>query len=138
VKENIVTHSGIVQEVSEGKAMISIIAKSACISCQIKGSCSLSDVEEKIIEVDLYEHDEEIKVGGQVVVEMKESLGTWAVLLGYVFPFLVVFISLVVFTLIGMDEGLAGLFSVLILAPYYIIMYLSRQFLRKRFTYRLQ
>ena len=98
----------------------------------------MSDVEEKIIEVDLYEHDEEIKVGGQVVVEMKESLGTWAVLLGYVFPFLVVFISLVVFTLIGMDEGLAGLFSVLILAPYYIIMYLSRQFLRKRFTYRLQ
>ena len=118
--------------------MISIIAKSACASCQIKGSCSLSDVEEKIIEVDLHEDDKNLELGGQVTVEMKESLGTWAVLLGYVFPFLVVFISLVIFTSVGMDEGLAGLFSVLILAPYYIIMYLSRQFLRKRFTYRLQ
>lgn len=138
MKENIVTHSGIVKNISDGKAMISIIAKSACASCQIKGSCSLSDVEEKIIEVDLHEDDKNLELGGQVTVEMKESLGTWAVLLGYVFPFLVVFISLVIFTSVGMDEGLAGLFSVLILAPYYIIMYLSRQFLRKRFTYRLQ
>jgi len=138
VKESIVTHSGMVQNISDGRALVSIIAKSACISCQIKGSCSLSDVEEKIIEVDLYKDDKDIKVGAQVTVEMKESLGTWAVLLGYVFPFLLVFISLVIFTFIGLDEGLAGLFSVLVLAPYYIIMYLSSRFLRKRFTYRIQ
>ncbi len=138
MKESIVTHSGMVQNISDGRALVSIIAKSACISCQIKGSCSLSDVEEKIIEVDLYEDDKDIKVGAQVTVEMKESLGTWAVLLGYVFPFLLVFISLVIFTFIGLDEGLAGLFSVLVLAPYYIIMYLSSRFLRKRFTYRIQ
>lgn len=138
MKESIVTHSGMVQNISDGRALVSIIAKSACISCQIKGSCSLSDVEEKIIEVDLYKDDKDIKVGAQVTVEMKESLGTWAVLLGYVFPFLLVFISLVIFTFIGLDEGLAGLFSVLVLAPYYIIMYLSSRFLRKRFTYRIQ
>ena len=89
MKENTVTHSGIVQEVKDGKASISVITKSACASCQIKGSCNLSDVKEKMIEVDLL-NGQEFKAGGQVTVEMKETTGIWAVLLGYFFPFLVV------------------------------------------------
>lgn len=138
MKENVVTHEGIVKSTGNATVMVSVIAKSACISCQVKGACSLSDIEEKIIEVDLPEDQADLKPGEHVTVEMKESLGTWAVLLGYVFPFLVVLISLIIYTSAGINEGLAGLFSVLILAPYYIILYLSRRFLRKKFTYRLQ
>ncbi len=138
MKENIVTHNGIVKEVGDNRVQVSIISKAACVSCEINESCSLSDMEEKIIDVDLFHDYRKFEVGQQVVIEMKESLGTWAVLLGYVFPFLLVFFSLVIYTSIGMNEGLAGLFSVLILAPYYIILYLSRRFLRKKFTYKLQ
>jgi sigma-E factor negative regulatory protein RseC len=138
VKEHIVTHSGIVNKVGDNKIQVSIISKAACVSCEINESCSLSDMEEKIIDVDLLDDNRRFEVGQQVVIEMKESLGTWAVLLGYVFPFLLVFISLIIYTAIGMNEGLAGLFSVLVLAPYYIILYLSRRFLRKKFTYQIQ
>ena len=138
MKEHIVTHSGIVKEVQGNSIQVAIISKAACVSCEINESCSLSDMEEKIIDVELFNDDRQFEIGQQVVIEMKESLGTWAVLLGYVFPFLLVFISLIIYTAIGMNEGLAGLFSVLILAPYYIILYLSRRFLRKKFTYQLQ
>jgi len=137
LKENIVSYSGIVKKIDDGRALVSIIARSACASCQIKGACTLSEVEEKIIEVDLTE-DQNFSIGEEVMVEMKQTLGTWAVLFGYFFPFLLVISSLIIFTALGLDQGLSGVLSILILAPYYLIMYLSRSFLRKRFTYRLR
>jgi len=137
LKENIVSHSGIVKSINNGRALVSIIARSACASCQIKGACTLSEVEEKIIEVDLTEN-QNFSIGEEVMVEMKQTLGTWAVLFGYFFPFLLVISSLIIFTTLGLDQGLSGVLSILILAPYYLIMYLSRSFLRKRFTYRLR
>jgi len=137
LKENIVTHSGIVKSIINRRVLVSIIARSACASCHIKGACTLSEVEEKIIEVDLVE-DQNFSIGQEVMVEMKQALGTWAVLFGYFFPFLLVISSLIIFTALGFDQGLSGVLSILILAPYYIIMYLSRSFLRKRFTYRLR
>lgn len=136
MKENKVTHSGIVQEVKNGKASISVITKSACVSCQIKGSCTLSDVKEKIIEVDLM-NGHNLKSGGQVTVEMKESTGKWAVLLGYFFPFLVVLAGLIIFTVTGMDQGLAGLLSMALLIPYYFVLYLFRSYIRKKFTFNV-
>ncbi len=137
MKENIVTHSGIVKSINDGRVLVSIIARSACASCHIKGACTLSEVEEKIIEVDLVE-DQNFSIGEEVMVEMKQTLGTWAVLFGYFFPFLLVISSLIIFTALGLDQGLSGVLSILILAPYYIMMYLFRAFLRKKFTYRLQ
>lgn len=137
MKENIVTHNGIVKRINDRRVLVSIIARSACASCQIKEACTLSEVEEKIIEVDLIE-DQNFLIGEEVMVEMKQTLGTWAVLFGYFFPFLLVISSLIIFTALGLDQGLSGILSILILAPYYLIMYLSRSFLRKTFTYRLR
>ncbi len=97
----------------------------------------MSDVKEKIIEVDLSEN-QNYSSGEEVVIEMKQSLGSWAVLFGYFFPFLLVIFALIIFTSFGLDQGLSGLLAILTLAPYYLIMYLFRAILRKKFTYRLQ
>lgn len=137
MKSNTVTHTGIIKSVQDGKAIVSIIAQSACSSCHIKGACTISDVKEKIIEVVLTE-GQEYKNGEEVVIEMKQSLGSWAVLFGYFFPFLLVITTLIILTSFGLDQGLSGLLAILSLAPYYLIMYLFRAFLRKKFTYRLQ
>ena len=131
------THTGIVKNLLDKKVVVSIIAHSACASCEIKGACSLSEVKEKLIEVDISE-DKNYKIGENVVIEMKQSLGSWAVLFGYFFPFLLVVSTLFIFTAFGLDQGLSGLLAILILAPYYLILYLLRAVLRKRFTYRLQ
>lgn len=136
LKENTVTHSGVVQEVKEGKASISVITKSACVSCQIKGTCSLSDLKEKIIEVDLM-NGQRLKKGGEVTVEMKESSGAWAVLLGYFFPFVIMILTLIIATSMGTSQGIAGLLSIGILVPYYLLLYLFRNKIRKRFTFKV-
>ncbi|MBE0650965.1 MAG: SoxR reducing system RseC family protein [Bacteroidales bacterium] len=137
MSEKTVTHSGTVQEIKNGKAFISVMTKSACVSCEIKGSCTLSDVKEKIIEVELKE-GQKFEKGKAVNVEMKQTTGTWAVLLGYFFPFLLVLGGLIVFTVSGLNQGLAGLLSLALLIPYYLTLYFFRTTIRKRFTFRIE
>jgi len=136
IGDKIVTHPGIIKEVDGNKVSVSVISKAGCASCQIKGSCSVGEVEEKIVEMEL-PRGFSFKEGQMVTVEMKQSLGTFAVLLGYVFPFLVILLSLILFLQLGIDEGLAGIFSLLMLVPYYGLLYLSKDFFRKKFQYNL-
>lgn len=137
MKEKTVTHPGIVKSVGHGKAEVMIIANSACGSCDIKGACGVSESEEKIIEVNLLT-GEDYNSGQSVMVEMKQSQGSWAVLLGYFFPFLVVLIGLIVFISIGMDQGVAGLFSLALLGLYYLGLFSFRNLISKKFTYTIQ
>ena len=118
-------------------AEVSVITHSACASCEIKGSCSIGETKEKLIEVEITP-GEHYQTGQQVTVEMKQSLGHWAVLLGYFFPFLVVFGGLILFISAGLNQGIAGLLSLLLLAAYYLILYFLRGFLRSRFSQRIR
>lgn len=137
MQEKIVTHPGFIKSIDGRRAEVSIMVNSGCASCDIKSSCAISEAKEKIIEVKLAQPGRFDK-GEKVMVEMKQSLGSWAVLLGYFFPFLVVVISLFAFISLGLDEGLSALISLGFLAPYYFALYLARDFFRKRFTYTIQ
>lgn len=137
MQEKLVTHPGIVKSVEQGKAEVTVITKSACASCEVKSSCAIGDTKAKIIEVDLAP-GEKYEAGQNVVVEMKQSIGSWAVLLGYFFPFLVVLIGLIIFVSLGMDEGISGLLSLSLAVLYYLILYTFRGRLKKKFTYHIQ
>ncbi len=110
---------------------------SGCASCEIKGACSVSDIEEKSVMVNT-DGTDNYKIGQNITIEMKQNLGTWAVLLGYVFPFLVLFTGLIIFIGVGLDQGLAGILAILLLVPYYLALYLSRNFLGSKFTYNIR
>jgi sigma-E factor negative regulatory protein RseC len=137
LKKNIVTHPGIVKKVESNRIEIAIMVTSACASCEIKGACSVSDVEEKSVMVDI-NNNEQYKVGQNVTIEMSQSLGTWAVLLGYVFPFLVLLAGLIIFIELGLDQGIAGILSLALLLPYYFTIYLLREYLGTRFNYNIR
>lgn len=136
VGDKIVTHPGVVKQVDGNKVSVSVISKAGCASCQLKGSCSVGEVEEKVVEMEL-PRGFSFKEGQVVTVEMKQSLGTMAVLLGYFFPFLVVLFSLILFLNLGIDQGLAGILSLLMLAPYYGLLYLLKDLFAKKFQYKL-
>jgi len=136
IGDKIVTHPGVVKQVEGGKISVSVISKAGCASCQLKGSCSVGEVEEKVVEMNLPKGFS-FKEGQMVTVEMKQSLGTIAVLLGYVFPFLVVLLSLILFLNLGLDQGLAGIFSLLLLVPYYGLLYWLKDFFAKKFQYNV-
>ena len=137
MKEKTVTHPGLIKSVDGSKAEVMVVANAACGTCEVKGACSVSESEEKIIEVDLMPGDN-YSPGQAVEVEMKQSLGNWAVLLGYFFPFLFVLGSLIIFINSGIDQGLSGLLSLLVLGVYYLLLYLLRGFLKSKFTYNVR
>lgn len=130
-----VSHEGIIKKVDGNKVEVSVVAQAGCASCQLKGVCSVGEVQEKVVEVEMSGFS--FKEGQTVTIEMKQSLGTMAVLLGYVFPFVVILTGLIIFLQLGLDQGIAGILSLLLLVPYYGILYLSRKYLRKKFQYNL-
>ncbi len=137
MKKNIVTHPGIIKKVEDNKVEVAIMVTSGCASCEIKGACSVSDVEEKSVMVSV-ENADKFKIGQTITIEMSQSLGTWAVLLGYVFPFLVLFAGLIIFINLGLDQGLAGILALSLLLPYYLTIYSLRNYLGSRFNYSIK
>jgi sigma-E factor negative regulatory protein RseC len=136
VSEAIIQHQGIISLIEGNKAEVTIQVNSGCASCEIKGTCSISESVEKIIEVEL-ENTEMYSKGQIVSVEMKQSQGSWAVVFGYLFPFIVLVISLIIFLSLGIDQGISGLLSIGMLLPYYLVLYLLRNFFKTKFSYKL-
>jgi sigma-E factor negative regulatory protein RseC len=97
----------------------------------------MSDMHEKLIEARRPE-DKELKAGDKVLLEMESSLGPRAVLLGYFYPFLLVLASLIITTSIGMDQGISAIISVGLLIPYYTLLYLFRNKMKKRFVFKIR
>ena len=129
-----VSHSGVVQEVtSDGKVKVSIVSKAQCVSCQLNKSCSVADVKEKIIEIDNY--GGVLKIGEMVDVALKESTGFKALFLGYVLPFLVLFITLIIASSYLDNELLVGLLALSTLVPYYFTLYLLQNVIKKEFSF---
>ena len=69
---------------------------------------------------------------------MKQSLGYKAMLLAYGLPFLMVLMALIIFTTLHFSELIAGLGSLSILVPYYLIIYYFRDKLQKTFTFTIR
>lgn len=135
--EDSITHPGIIQQIGEKTISVLIISKSACNSCDAKKSCVASDMEEKIIEVPKTD-GKAFSIGEQVTVSMNQKTGNWAVAIGYLFPFIVLISSLILFMKAGMNEGLAGLSGLAILGLYYIILYLFNKSISKKFQFFIQ
>lgn len=136
-KENLITHPGTIQKIEGKKVFVRVLAQSACASCHVKGSCTVADLADKIVEV-YPDSAADFKAGDEVTVAMKQSLGTQAVLLAYFLPFLLVIACLIIIIGITGKELLAGLVSLSILIPYYLGLYLLRNRMSKNFHFEIQ
>jgi sigma-E factor negative regulatory protein RseC len=77
------------------------------------------------------------KSGEKVLVVLQQSHGFRAVFLGYILPFLILLISLVILLKLTNNEALAGLLSISSLIPYYLILWLLRGQINESFKFRL-
>lgn len=131
-----ITHPGIVEQISGDSIYVKILAMSACSSCHAKGMCSIAEVEEKVIEIKK-DPKRNLNEGQEVTVAMQKSLGGKAVFLGYILPFLVLMgVLILVLSLTG-NEGIAGLSAILILIPYYWLLYIYRDKLKRTFSFKI-
>ena len=132
--ENI-EHLGVVDRVEGNRVWVSIRSGSACGSCQSKSYCGIAEMSEKVIETLSPNTKKTFEIGQQVNVVLRKSLGYKALMLGYLFPFILVILILIFVLTITDNQLYAALASVLALAPYYLLLFLHRKKIRATFRF---
>jgi positive regulator of sigma E activity len=130
-----IEHKGRIDSIDGNKINVSFVAMSACASCHAKGVCSAADMQEKSVEV--LDFTKQYNVGEEVNVTLKQSLGFRALFLGYVLPFIIVLLVLIILTVITKNEAVSGIGALSVLVPYYLILFLLKDKIRKRFTFTI-
>ena len=134
--KDIIQHPGIIEKVDESKVYVTILSQSACSTCHSKGLCSVSEMEHKTVEI-ARTSDTVYKEGDTVTVYMKKSLGQKAVFYGYLYPFLIVLLTLILLLSISVNEGLSALVALGLLVPYYYIIYQLKDKLSTTFEFKI-
>lgn len=97
----------------------------------------MSEMEEKLIEVSDPNASNYAR-GQHVNVVMTISSGNRAVLLGYFYPLLILLTALIVSLAITSNEGWSGLISIAVLIPYYFVLWLRRDHLKKKTSFSVK
>ncbi len=128
---------GVITDENEDTYFVKISVQSACQSCHANNLCHLTEVRDKIIEIAKIGNPEHV-TGDEVEIRMEKSLGTKAVILGYLLPFIILIAALFTFHNIVNSDGLTGLISIGVLIPYYFILYAFRKRIRNSFIFRIR
>ncbi len=133
-----ISHSGIVESVEEGCVKIRILQTSACAACKVAAHCNASESKEKIVDVLNVANTESLKKGDAVVVSTSGDVAGSALLLGFGLPFVVLVAVLVVVLLLTDNEGLAAVSALVALIPYYAVLWLFRDRIRRKMAFELE
>ena len=106
-----ISHRGRVVAITPEVTKVEIISESACGACHAKGLCSLGDSKVKIVDLPTSGWSD-IKVGDEVEVVLKASMGHKAVLLAYMIPLVILVAVLLALTSAGVDELRSGLAAI--------------------------
>jgi positive regulator of sigma E activity len=122
-KKNTFVHSGIISKITGDSVFVSLEQNIHCESCSAKSGCGISDSNTK--EIEITNSTDSFKINETVNVVLKKSLGLKAVFWAYAFPFILMFITLIIASTF-FKEWQAGVLSLLILLPYYITLYILK------------
>lgn len=118
--KNTFVHYGIISKIVGNSITVNLEQNIHCESCRAKGTCGISDSETK--EVEVTNSNDTFKTNERVCVVLKKALGFKAILWAYIIPFTLMFATLIVSSNF-LKEWVAGILSLLVLLPYYLILY---------------
>lgn len=130
-----IQHDGTVKKVDGNSVLVSITSDPACSGCHAEGLCGISGKVEKIIDV---KGKYNVSPGDPVIVQMEQTTGFKAVVLGYVVPLIILITCLFILNSLSFNELTAGLISIASLVPYFLILYIFRKSINRSFTFTLK
>jgi len=133
--DNTIEHSGVVKSVENKHVTVNILSHPACSGCIASGICDLSGNANKEIKASA---GHEVKAGDKVLVVMKRSMGFRALFLGYLLPFIILMLILIVLTSLSVSEPVSGITALFSLIPYYTIIYLRKKKVGKSFSFTIK
>jgi len=131
-----VTHDGIVERISGQTVRVRFVAHSACSACHAKGVCSISESEDKF--VDVANTLSGLSEGDRVEVVLAQSQGFKAVWYGYGLP--LILLLAVIFGLYAATgrDGFSALIGIGALIPYYLLVFLFRKRISRSIEFKLR
>ena len=136
-KKNEIRHTGRILEIDKDFTTVEIVVSSACSSCHARTLCGMSEDQEKIIMVPTDPYSER-KVGDEVEVKTKMSMGLKAVWISYVIPLAILMILILSLSSILESQVLCGLTAIGGVALYYFVIWLLRSRLQNEFVFYIE
>ncbi|MBN1199262.1 MAG: SoxR reducing system RseC family protein [Bacteroidales bacterium] len=134
--EEIISHPAIVNKITDQGIEVSILVQNSCDSCHAKSVCQLSDQNEKVMMIE--NSSAHCIPGERVEIEMKESHGLQAVLIAYVLPVVLIFLAMLPGIFLQIEEGWLAVSGIGAVVLYFLMVYLFRSRLKKRFSFRIK
>ncbi len=133
---DIVSHNGIITDISNDEVQVKILSKSSCVSCNIKSACNMSEMQEKIITIPAPK-DKNLSIGDNVKISMGIGQANKAVVFAYIIPLIILVSMIFILNALKLEEGINALISIGSLIPYYLILYLFRDKIKRKFEYEI-
>lgn len=130
-----IQHIGIIERIDPPSVFVRIMQPPACSACEMQSACSGAESRGKTIEAE--DHSGNYALNEEVLLTGRSAAGMQAVLLACLIPTLLVTVVLAVgVEMTGNELTGAGL-GLLSLAPYYGLLYLLRNRLKRKFIFTL-
>ena len=132
-----IRHDGIVDSIEEGCVHVRILQSTACGACKVAGYCNAAEAKEKLIDV-FTARATNYQVGDTVTVSVSQSMASRALMWAFGLPLVLMIVVLVFVLWQTGNEGLAAQSSLLVLIPYYGLLFLLRHRMRQQIFFEIE
>ena len=129
-------HKGKVVEIQQDKLKVLIERSDACVHCEAQKLCGMNKTTSQIYEIKVAA-PQYYKIGDIINIELNPHLGMVALFLCYVMPLLLMILSLVISDFFIKNEIICGIISIIILIPYYFLLFLGKKYFNEKFTFNI-
>jgi sigma-E factor negative regulatory protein RseC len=131
-----IRHEGVIDSIEGQDVIVRITQSSACGGCQARSICHAAESKDKLVEVHCADAGS-FDVGQTVTVAGAESLGLKAVTFAFGLPLVLLLAALVTAMAVAGSEKVAAMAALGILVPYYLVLFLFRDRIKKDFQFRI-
>lgn len=132
-----ISHSGVVERIEGDCIKVRIVQTSACAACKVASHCNAAESKVKV--VDVFGCDTtNYSTGQEVTVWASRDVANRALLLGFGVPFLLLVCVLLIALRLTANEGLAALWALGSLVPYYFALWLLRNRIQRGISFQIE
>ena len=105
-------------------------------ACPAAGLCGMKENKEQIFSVAVADSSA-YNSGDSVIVTLNPRLGWISVLFCYALPLFLMLLTLFSGRYFGQNEIFSGITAIIVLIPYYFLLFLGRNYFKKKFTFKI-
>ncbi|MFI3279270.1 MAG: SoxR reducing system RseC family protein [Rikenellaceae bacterium] len=131
------THSGKILSVEGNAVRVGFQTSGACGGCSARSKCGMVDSSTREVLIEL-RPGESYSVGENVEVAISYQIGIMSVIVAYIIPLIILIGALGLSAALGVEDGLAAIVSLSLVAIYYFVVYLCRSKLDKQIKFTIE